>query len=180
MLRLEIEWLGDVCRAARGQADEAPDWPVQPDRIFSALVASWGALGEPEEGRAALEWLERTAIGRLLHVEGRARDGATRFVPPNDASDVTILPERRRRQARSFPATVLSRSNGSPHLALDWDAAPDAAVFAALQDLARGRRPTSAIRLRSCAAASSPSRRMRPISRQRSLTMRHTLDGSAS
>ena len=43
MLALEIEWLTGVCVAVRTPADDAPEWPVQPDRVFSALVATWGA-----------------------------------------------------------------------------------------------------------------------------------------
>ena len=45
-LVLEIEHLLGVAFAARNQASDVPDWPPQPDRVFSALVASWGARGE--------------------------------------------------------------------------------------------------------------------------------------
>ena len=58
MLTLEVEYLLGVAFAARGPADDAPDFPPQIDRVFSALVASWAARGERADERAALEWLE--------------------------------------------------------------------------------------------------------------------------
>ena len=57
-LILEIEHLLGVAFAAHSQASDVPDWPPQPDRVFSALVAAWGARGERTEERRALEWLE--------------------------------------------------------------------------------------------------------------------------
>jgi CRISPR-associated protein Csb2 len=134
-LRLEIEWLGGVCYAARDPATSRPDWPIQPDRVFSALVASWGALGEPADGRAALEWLERAEPPRLRAAEGRPRSGATRFVPPNDDAGwrSSRFPERRR-QPRGFPATVLPLER--THLVLEWAEAPPAEVAAPLATIA--------------------------------------------
>lgn len=57
-LVLEIEHLLGVAFAACNQTSEVPDWPPQLDRVFSALVASWGTRGERVEERQALEWLE--------------------------------------------------------------------------------------------------------------------------
>ena len=45
-LVLEVEFLTGVCRAAHSPASTEPDWPPQPDRVFSALVATWAARGE--------------------------------------------------------------------------------------------------------------------------------------
>ena len=45
-LILEIEHLLGVAFAAQSAASSAPDWPPQPDRVFSALVATWGARGD--------------------------------------------------------------------------------------------------------------------------------------
>jgi CRISPR-associated protein Csb2 len=39
---LEIEYLLGVSFAAGAQASDVPDWPPQPDRVFSSLVAAWG------------------------------------------------------------------------------------------------------------------------------------------
>jgi CRISPR-associated protein Csb2 len=60
-------------------------------------------------------------------------------VPPNDAAvgDIRILPDRRRRQPRQFPAATLHGGVGEPHLRLIWqtDVAPDRLV--ALRALAQ-------------------------------------------
>ena len=45
-LVLEIEFLTGVCRAAHGPGGDSPDWPPQPDRVFSALASAWGVRGE--------------------------------------------------------------------------------------------------------------------------------------
>jgi CRISPR-associated protein Csb2 len=86
MLVLEIEFLTGLCRAARGPAETAPDWPPQPDRVFSALVAAWGARGEDAAERAALEWLEAQDPPRLVHGDAAGRTAPAVFVPPNDFS----------------------------------------------------------------------------------------------
>jgi CRISPR-associated protein Csb2 len=108
-LVLDVEYLMGVAFAARGQAIEAPDWPPQPDRVFSALVATWAAHGEKPEERRALEWLEAQSVPEVSASAGYARSAATVFVPPNDPAsgrvgDRSVLPSLRRRQPRRFPA----------------------------------------------------------------------------
>lgn len=140
MLALDIEWLLGVCFAARSLADATPDWPPQPDRIFSALIASWGARGAPDRERDALTWLESLAPPDMEAApDCHARTGAQTFVPPNDpaAGDIRILPARRRRQPRRFPATILSEQKGGPHLRLVWQTDPSADQLASLDALAR-------------------------------------------
>jgi CRISPR-associated protein Csb2 len=134
MLALDVEWLTGVCVATRSPADDAPEWPPQPDRIFSALVASFGAHGGRAEERAALEWLEAQEPPRLDAVDAFPRVAVTAFVPPND---VASLPEGRRRQPRRFPASVPLAEPGATHLRLVWAAADAAAHLPALQALAR-------------------------------------------
>ncbi len=83
-LILEIEFLTGVCRVAREPGDDAPDWPPQPDRVFSALVSAWAARGERSEEREALEWLERQPPP-VIHASGHtSRTTPSVFVPPND------------------------------------------------------------------------------------------------
>lgn len=138
MLALEIEWLAGVCVATRTPADGAPEWPPQPDRVFSALVASWAARGEKSMERAALEWLERLDPPCLEAADVKPRTIVTAYVPPNDAkvTDIRILPERRRRQPRQFPASVILADPGTAHLRIVWEAEPDEEHLAALQALA--------------------------------------------
>ena len=65
-LVLEIEFLTGVYRGARSQASDAPDWPLQPDRVFSALVSAWASRGERANERSALEWLEKAQAPHCL------------------------------------------------------------------------------------------------------------------
>lgn len=106
MLALEIEHLLGVAFAAQGQDRAEPDWPPQPDRVFSALVAAWGARGERAEEREALEWLEELAPPDVAASQAHARPAPTTFVPPNDPAKEEAVPARRRRQPRRFPAAL--------------------------------------------------------------------------
>jgi CRISPR-associated protein Csb2 len=108
-LVLEIEHLLGIAFAAQSQASTTPDWPPQPNRVFSALVAAWGARGEKPDERRALEWLESQPTPELAASGGFARTPATAFVPPNDpktgrAGNRSVMPAFRRRQPRRFPA----------------------------------------------------------------------------
>jgi len=139
-LILEVEYLSGVSFAAIGPDSDAPDWPPQPDRIFSAFVASWAAHGEREEEQRALEWLEKLSAPRLLASDAEPRTGAVAFVPPNDPrSDKQkhargVLPALLSRQPRRFPAT----RPHDPMIRLCWpDAEPDESTLSALQMLAR-------------------------------------------
>jgi CRISPR-associated protein Csb2 len=137
-LVLEIEYLAQVAFAAQDPSDAHPDWPPQPDRVFSALAATWGARGERPEERHALEWLESQRTPDIAASDGRARSAPTVFVPPNDAesqrvADAAVLPQLRRRQPRRFPAF----RPDEPVISLIWrDAAPDAETLAALNAVA--------------------------------------------
>ncbi len=139
-LVLEIEYLSGVCFAAIGPESEAPDWPPQPDRTYSALVATWGAGGETESERAALEWLETQASPGIACTDASARTAPVVFVPPNDArSDrrknaAGVLPTLRSRQPRRFPA---ARPVEAIVRYIWADVEPDRESLAALNRLAR-------------------------------------------
>ena len=139
-LVLEIEFLTGVCRAAHSPASDAPDWPPQPDRVFSALVAAWAGRGEQSGERRALEWLE-AQDPPALHAGGHtARTAPEVFVPPNDQRSsnaaptyLKIMPSARPRQPRRFPVAWLD----DPVMALVWPAAPAPALLESLEKLAR-------------------------------------------
>ena len=137
-LVLEIEHLLGVAYAAHDQASGTPDWPPQPDRVFSALVASWGARGEREAERHALEWLEWQPCPEITATNGFSRTAPIVFVPPNDAEggrvgNAAVLPSLRRRQARHFPAF----RPDNPVVLLIWrDVDPDPETVASLNALA--------------------------------------------
>lgn len=138
-LVLEIEYLSGVSFAAVGPDSVVPDWPPQPDRIFSALVATWGARGRDSGEAEALQWLERLPPPRMIASDADPRTPGTVFVPPNDARSERqknakgVLPALRSRQPRHFPA---SRPH-DPVVRLLWvDANPDDDALVALERLA--------------------------------------------
>ena len=133
-LVLNIEYLLGVAFAARDRSSDAPEWPPQPDRVFSALVAAWGARGDQNEERQALEWLELQSSPEIIASDGHPRTAPIAFVPPNDAEsgrvgNPAVLPSMRSRQARRFPAF----RPDDPVVSLVWhDATPDSDTLAAL------------------------------------------------
>lgn len=137
---LEIEFLTGVCRAAREPGDDTPDWPPQPDRVFSALVSAWAVRGERPEERLALEWLETQPVPRIRAGGFSARTTPDVFVPPNDARQsrtsekyLRVLPDRRsNRQPRRFPVARLD----DPVVEFVWPASPEQAVQDALNAVA--------------------------------------------
>lgn len=138
-LILEVEYLSGVCYAAVGPDSEMPDWPPQPDRIFSALVAAWASRGESDREADALEWLESRPQPRITAPPARARTAPTSYVPPNDprsdrkSGAATVMPHLRRRQPRRFPAVRLAE----PVVRLVWEQTNlDDGTLQALQDVA--------------------------------------------
>ena len=140
-LVLEIEFLAGVCRATRSPASTAPEWPPQPDRVFSALVSAWAARGEQSSEHRALEWLEAQGPPAIYAGGHTARTAPDVFVPPNDqrastaaATYLKIMPRSRPRQPRRFPVAYLD----DPVMAMAWKAAePAPERLAALDALAR-------------------------------------------
>jgi CRISPR-associated protein Csb2 len=137
-LVLEIEYLTGVVFAAFGPDSDIPDWPPQPDRIFSALVATWGARGQQDEEGNALKWLEELSEPRITASEAEPRTAPVSFVPPNDpktgrSGNRSVLPMFRGRQPRRFPAA-------RPHdsiVRLYWKGIePDDKTFTLLSQLA--------------------------------------------
>lgn len=138
-LVLEIEYLSGVSFSSVGPDHPQPEWPPQPDRIFSALVASWGARGENGEEARMLEWLETLPAPRIRAGHASKRTVAVSFVPPNDPrSDLKknakwVLPQWRGRQARTFPAARLH----DPLVRLTWpDAEVDSRKLSVLNEVA--------------------------------------------
>ena len=138
-LLLEVEYLSGVSFAGTGPDSAVPEWPPQPDRVFSALVATWGVRGSQEQEAEALEWLEKQLPPRVVAPAAHARTSATVFVPPNDPrsdrqkSARGVFPPLRSRQPRRFPAARLVE----PTAQFAWEnAAPDQTTLSALQRLA--------------------------------------------
>ena len=141
-LVLEIEFLAGVCRAAaHSPASATPEWPPQPDRVFSGLVSAWAVRGEQSSKHRALEWLEAQGPPAIYAGGHTARTAPDVFVPPNDqrastaaATYLKIMPRSRPRQPRRFPVAYLD----DPVMAMAWEAAePAPERLAALDALAR-------------------------------------------
>ena len=139
-LVLEIEFLTGVCRATREPGEDAPDWPPQPDRVFSALVSAWAARGERPEERVALEWLETQPLPTIHASNHTSRTTPDVFVPPNDPrasrtakTYLQVMPNGRPRQPRRFPTA----RPDDPFMALVWPVEPAPALFDALNAIAR-------------------------------------------
>ncbi len=125
MLSIEVEFLTGVSVAASPQNHERSEWPPHPDRLFQALVASWGRNEvHLEDETIALEWLETLDHSTLTISApfGHFRDLVTVFVPPNDAHTsvkssgkfpkntgdaMLVIPEfRKNKQPRTFPTII--------------------------------------------------------------------------
>lgn len=138
-LVLEIEFLTGVSFAALGPDSDAPDWPPQPDRIFSALVATWAARGQARREAEALRWLEALPIPQIRASEAEPRTSAAVFVPPNDPrSDRQkgakgVLPSLRSRKERRFVAVRPYDAT----VRICWSIEPDDETLVLLNALAR-------------------------------------------
>ena len=139
-LVLEIEFLTGEYRATHSPASNTPDWPPQPDRVFSGLVAAWAARGEQVMERLALEWLEAQGVPKIHAGSHTARTAPDVFVPPNDQRSskteqayLKVMPELRTRQPRRFPVAWLD----DPVMTMVWPENPEPKVLAALDALAR-------------------------------------------
>lgn len=141
MLVLDIEFLMGVSFAAVEKTLPLADFPPQPDRVFSALVASWAARGKRDDERQALEWLESQAPPSIASSGWRQRTAVTHYVPPNDprtrgndpAKIRQVLPDYRKRQPRTFPAAIPAE----PCVSYTWpESSPDEAILGALAAIA--------------------------------------------
>ncbi len=171
-LQLEIEFLSGVVFAAQSPASATPDWPPQPDRIFSALVASWALRGANPQEAAALQWLEQLPPPQIIHSDAESRLTAISFVPPNDPAtgregNEQVLPATRKRQPRRFPAAIPHH----PIMHCRWTASEiPLAMLTALQALASQvayiGHSASLTRCRFIAANSTDSEILQPAKRR--------------
>ena len=140
-LVLEIEFLTGVYRAAHSPASNTPDWPPQPDRVFSGLVAAWAARGEQSIERLALEWLEARSAPAIDAGRSHGTDSPRRVRTSERPSE---RPRPSRSISRSCRGGARANRGGSrvarlddPVMAMVWAADPEPKVLAALDALAR-------------------------------------------
>jgi CRISPR-associated protein Csb2 len=124
MFALGLQYLTGVVYATDPSSREQPEWPPHPDRVFMAMVAAHHETDADPAEREALLWLERLGPPSIAaSATGQPRRAVTTFVPVNDtegphlkarkspspaqlASGVSLLPEKRSRQPRTFPSVV--------------------------------------------------------------------------
>lgn len=136
MFALAWEYLMGRSVATDPTDRQATEWPPHPDRIFQALVASWGALGSNTAEKALLWWLEGLGPPSVATPEEwtdrTQRHPAHKvFVPVNDVEGprgsaystkhLAILPIHRPRHGRFFPSIHV----GNRVCALVW---PDSSL----------------------------------------------------
>lgn len=131
---IEAHFLDGRIMAASKDDRSAPEWPIQPSRLFSALVAALHGLDERSDafadGEAAVRWVE--TIGPP-EVHAAREDGVQKtlaYVPFNDIAIgsegktkglETCLPDSpRRKKAREFPGV----SVGVPIIRYVWHVDP--------------------------------------------------------
>jgi CRISPR-associated protein Csb2 len=131
MIEIGLRFLAGRIIATHPADRERAEWPPHPDRVFMALVAAWGASDRLPDEAEALRWLESLGAPELVasqelddeRSEVTRREVVTSYVPVNDtelssrsskkppsdaqvAAGLGLLPEKRSRQARHFPAVT--------------------------------------------------------------------------
>jgi CRISPR-associated protein Csb2 len=164
MFALGIDFITGVAVMTDAASREKAEWPPHPARVFMALVAAhYESKPLPEDGhvaaaawsreRGALEWLEAQGAPQMSWPEASPRDVVKVYVPVNDAgvpqnparvktsemrAALSVMPDQRSRQERTFPARHISGEGSGRHIHLRWpNAEPSTEILAALTGLAR-------------------------------------------
>ncbi|WP_419918086.1 type I-U CRISPR-associated protein Csb2 [Candidatus Poriferisocius sp.] len=85
MLAVEVNFLTGRFVATAYNDRKASEWPPEPARLFSALVAEWAEAGEEDGEREALEWLEAQPPPAIVASEAVPRRVVSYYVPVNDS-----------------------------------------------------------------------------------------------
>ena len=123
MFALGIRYLTGYAVATDVSDRERAEWPPHPARVFMALAAAHFETGEDGTERASLKWLEEQGPPAINAGEADRRNVVTHYVPVNDPNlpdkvkgdakpdtikaGVSILPQHRLRQPRTFPRVWL-------------------------------------------------------------------------
>lgn len=87
MLAVEILLLTGRYSATRHNDRSRPEWPPHPQRLFSAMVATWADAERPDPlERETLEWFEALGAPEVACSEAAQRSPFVAYVPVNDAS----------------------------------------------------------------------------------------------
>jgi CRISPR-associated protein Csb2 len=148
MFALGIDFITGVAVMTDASSREKAEWPPHPARIFMALVAAhYDSRPLAEDGpdaaaawnreRAALEWLEQQGAPAMRWPEVSQRKVVKVYVPVNDStvpqnaeqvkaaemrSALGVMPDRRSRQERTFPAVHVEGDEPECFVYLVWPA----------------------------------------------------------
>lgn len=90
MVAIEVNFLTGRYVATAHHDRRRPEWPPDPARVYSALVATWADADEPDaDERAVLEWLEAQPAPAVSASDAVSRKIVSHFVPVNDASVIS-------------------------------------------------------------------------------------------
>ena len=121
MFALRVEYLTGVSVSQQHDDRSSAEWPPHPARLFFALASAFFETGEDPEEEAFLNWLERQEPPALAVTEATRRSVVVHYVPVNDVragrgtgraarapgpEELSVLPEYRKRQPRTFPAAL--------------------------------------------------------------------------
>ncbi len=146
MFALGIDFLTRVAVMTDTASRERVEWPPHPARIFMALVAAHyesrplagdgdAARAEWDGERKALEWLEIQGAPEMSWPTVAPRDVVSVYVPVNDSSvtgkpanvklpdlrsALGVMPDRRSRQERTFPAAYIEGHEPACFVVLAW------------------------------------------------------------
>ncbi|MBX2813530.1 MAG: type I-U CRISPR-associated protein Cas5/Cas6 [Myxococcales bacterium] len=120
MIEVEIDFLAERYTASAYNDRNETEWPPHPARLFSALVATWAEdEGEdPENERAALEWLEQQPPPWVVASECTQRKVVPVFVPVNDTGTVD-QPLRAREMLAEALASMENPPDGKTRVQLE-------------------------------------------------------------
>lgn len=111
-------------------ADDEPEWPPSPYRLFQALLAGAGLAGGPSEAeKQALQWLEKQPPPLIRAPVPESRGRWLTFVPANQA-DVAL--DRQARLTGKESSYVLFPPEAWPRVHYLWplsDGAPPESIF---------------------------------------------------
>ena len=107
---IEVNLLTGRFVAARHNDRRRAEWPPDPARLFSALVATWADADDPDPAeRGALLWLETQAPPAIAASDASARKVGSHFVPVNDVA--VIASKWHERTARAVDQLLRERES---------------------------------------------------------------------
>ena len=107
---IEVNLLTGRFVAAQHNDRRQAEWPPDPARLFSALVATWADADDPDPAeRGALLWLETQAPPAIAASDASARKVGSHFVPVNDVA--VIASKWHERTARAVDQLLRERQS---------------------------------------------------------------------